>query len=331
MNDYTDIIKIADKIINKSKIKEIKCILPDGSRRQFYRIICSHESYILMYDPEPGRGNNTDENRTYLYIQSIFASNGIKVPKIIGTAKDYKIIIMEDLGDMKLQKYFKSNGYNEDIIDMIITNIITIGNIQKFDNNQIFSNKYDEDFVYQQEAMYFFEHFISRFLKFDQEYFERIKKSLHILSRKIGEFKYKGFMHRDLQSRNIMIYESVPYYIDFQGAREGHRAYDLASFIFDAYTNLYPEKYDYLINLIIDKLHREKTNIQHFLYEFKYIAVFRLMQMLGAFCNLFYNKEKSYFGQFIKKTKNNLWHHLATIEDDEAFFLRSILKDIRII
>ena len=84
------------------------------------------------------------------------------------------------------------------------------------------------------------------------------------------EKDYNYFMFRDFQSRNIMIKEGKPYYIDYQSGRKGALQYDLASLLYQAKANIPQATRDELTDIYIesvsemidiDKEHFKKTTI----------------------------------------------------------------------
>lgn len=62
-------------------------------------------------------------------------------------------------------------------------------------------------------------------------------------------------MHRDFQSQNIMITKrNIPKIVDYQGARIGPPAYDIASLLGDPYYRLADDMRERLLNYYIKKI-----------------------------------------------------------------------------
>jgi aminoglycoside/choline kinase family phosphotransferase len=125
------------------------------------------------------------------------------------------------------------------------------------------------------------------------------------------EHSVDGLMHRDLQSKNIMIHNDKIYFIDFQSARKGPLQYDLASLLIDPYVNLSKGIQEELVSYTLSRLKIESTAQQDkFKKCYHYCCVTRNLQFLGAFAFLSRIKGKkrfeSYIPQAVRSLKSNI-------------------------
>jgi len=132
-------------------------------------------------------------------------------------------------------------------------------------------------------------------------------------------------MHRDMQSRNIMIFQNKFYFIDFQGGRIGPIQYDLASLLIDPYTDMPVSVQSYLLDYCIEKYTRGTgADPEQFRKGFDCCRITRNLQILGAFGFLSRVKGKTYFENYIPAALNTLKRNLS--EYDETMFVR--LKNV---
>ena len=137
-----------------------------------------------------------------------------------------------------------------------------------------------------------------------------------ILADNAVQFGIKGFMHRDFQSRNIMIHEGQFYFIDFQGGRIGPIQYDLASLLADPYVALPSSLQNRLLQDCADLCeHQSGVSKDNFIKGYRYCAVTRNLQILGAFGFLTRVKKKQYFAQYIPKALETLKLNLGYFPD----------------
>ena len=123
------------------------------------------------------------------------------------------------------------------------------------------------------------------------------------------------FLYRDFQSRNIMLRDGQPFFLDYQGGRRGALQYDIASLLYDAKADLPPELRQQLLDHYLDvlagfiELDRE-VFMQHY-YAYVYV---RIMQALGAYGFRGFYERKAHFLQSVPYALKNLRWLLHNVE-----------------
>jgi aminoglycoside/choline kinase family phosphotransferase len=136
-------------------------------------------------------------------------------------------------------------------------------------------------------------------------------------------------LHRDFQSRNILVDRDKYYIIDFQAARLGPLQYDLASLLIDPYVRLASSTQEKLLMYYVERLSDSvPVNEAEFIYSYKYCAISRNLQILGAFGFLSKVKGKKDFEAYIPAAINSLKRNLDMIEPQVCPQLRSIVKEL---
>jgi aminoglycoside/choline kinase family phosphotransferase len=137
-----------------------------------------------------------------------------------------------------------------------------------------------------------------------------------------------GLIHRDFQSRNIMIHDGRHFLIDFQGARNGPIQYDLASLLIDPYVNLKPDLRQRLLAYASEQaVLRLKCTSDQFVNGYHYCTITRNLQMLGAFGFLSRIKQKRAFEGWIPTAADMLAGHIRTV-DGQVFPKLSAIAEI---
>ena len=136
------------------------------------------------------------------------------------------------------------------------------------------------------------------------------------------------FMYRDFQSRNVMIKDGKPWFIDFQGGRKGPVFYDVASFLWQAKANLPDSLRGELLEEYIDAL-RKYTPVDrdYFYAQLRHFVLFRTLQVLGAYGFRGYFEKKPHFIQSVPFAIANLRHLLAN-PYPEYPYLCKVLKEL---
>jgi aminoglycoside/choline kinase family phosphotransferase len=123
------------------------------------------------------------------------------------------------------------------------------------------------------------------------------------------------FLYRDFQSRNIMLRNDEPFFLDYQGGRRGALQYDIASLLYDAKADLSPELRQQLLDHYLDTLagflDLDRAEFMKYYYAYVYV---RIMQAMGAYGFRGFYERKEHFLQSVPYALKNLRWLLHNVE-----------------
>jgi aminoglycoside/choline kinase family phosphotransferase/dTDP-glucose pyrophosphorylase len=305
----------------------------DGSDRGWFRLTDGQYRLILV-----NHGITTtlpgSEVSAFVRIGSHLHACGLPVPRIHAQDGFSGLVFLEDLGDCHLQQMVKQ-ATDDSLIETLYRKIIdtwvglTVSAAAGFDPGWTCqSPAYDIPLILDKECRYFVDAFLNGYLELAVVYDELAAEFEHLAHCVIGH-GFTGLIHRDFQSRNIMIQDGRHYLIDFQGARTGPIQYDLASLLIDPYAGLNQDLQQRLLLYATEQVaERLKSDPDQFIKGYRYCAVTRNLQMLGAFGFLSRIKQKNAFERWIPAAATMLTGHILSA-DREAFpKLTAIAKKI---
>lgn len=284
-----------------------------GSNRKYFRLK-GKESLIGVY------GTSTEENRAFIYMARHFSQKGLPVPRILAEAPDQSAYLQDDLGDISLFQLIKqgreSGNFSDEETNILKRTIRLLPQIQ-------FEGSKDMDFSYcyplatfnRRSVLWDLNYFKYCFLKATGLEFQEnlLEDDFERMADTLLQIEPQVFMYRDFQSRNVMIREEKPYFIDFQGGRKGPFYYDVASFLWQAKAN-YPDSLrQELLNEYLDALRPYHTiDKEQFLTTLRHFVLFRTLQVLGAYGFRGYFEKKAHFIQSVPYAIENLRQLLET-------------------
>lgn len=302
----------------------------DGSNRAFYRLSGRHGSFIVMEHP-PSDKAAEKENFSYLKIGEHLLDKGIPVARIFRYDADHGWFIMQDLGKRSLQEIALSSENRIDTYKKILDVLIKLQIEGRKDFNPRWcaqTKRYDRSVMEKHEAEYFLTYFVQRFLG-TEKYLTALKGAFTYLSRQCSLADNDFFLHRDFQSRNLLLRGEKVGIIDWQGGRLGPLQYDLASLLIDPYVRLESAEKEYLYDYYLALVKNLYPGISRsFETYYPYLAIQRNLQILGAFSYLGKVRGKSWFLDYIPPALHSLAKLLEHRDDPELQRLKLLVAEI---
>ena len=252
-------------------------------------------------------GTNRDENRAFIYMARHFRALGLPVPEVYWVSEDEMSYTQEDLGDTLL-----FNRLEPELLEKAIRALahIQVEGAKDFDWSVCFPVPAMDERSIRWDLNYFKYCFLKGTkIEFSEP---KLEDDFDKIVQVILAQPANTFLYRDFQSRNVMIKDDKPYFIDFQGGRRGPTQYDVASFLWQAKANLSPDLREKLIEAYLDELEKI-SNLQSSIFNkdawraaLPHFVLFRTLQVLGAYGYRGYFERKPHFLESIPLAIRNL-------------------------
>lgn len=324
----TDILsKLYNDIIGQEPARIIE--LPaSGSNRRYFRLE-GPQSIIGAI------GTSREENEAFIYMAERFRAKGLPVPEVLAVSDDHMAYIQQDLGDLSLfqaiEKGRLTRSYGIEEKDLIAKTLTLLPDIQfAGKDNFDFTKCYPSSSFDMRTIMWDLNYFKYCFLKATGLDFQedRLEDDFVKMARVLMESDCSTFMYRDFQSRNVMIKDGNPWFIDFQGGRRGPFYYDVASFLWQAKANFPESLREEMIDVYIDSLGKYvDVDREEFRSKLRHFVLFRTLQVLGAYGFRGYFEKKPHFMQSVPYAIANL-RALLSVDYPEYPYLESLLKKL---
>lgn len=307
----------------------------DGSDRLFFRLSNNTATSYLAVLPAAGQESRPTaramaEAMAALKIGTHLFTKGVPVPAIHFSDRQTGLIVFEDLGDTLLHETISEPAIPTPKLEELYREAVAllfhmqIKGREGFDTNWCWDSRYyDRQLMLTRESGYFLQSFCRDYLGIET-FPDTLQHDFELLAERCAKLDGRYFLHRDFQSRNLMLANGRLRVIDFQGGRLGPLGYDLASLLIDPYAGLDEQLQNSLLDYYLSLAKSQTPDRHDFLSGYHHLALQRNLQILGAFAFLDRQKKKAFFRNYLKPAALSLNEHLAKRQSADYPSLRQL-------
>ncbi len=255
-----------------------------------------------------------EENIAFLEFSRHFRRRNLPVPAIYAEDLDHGAYLEEDLGDTTLFDFLTQHRNGEAVgAPVVETYRRVVATLPRF---QVEAGR-DLNYKVCYPRSSFDRQSIAWDLNYFKYYFLRLagvpfnEQALEVDFTRLTKFllsaSHDYFLYRDFQSRNIMLRDGQPFFIDYQGGRKGALQYDIASLLYDGKADLPPALRQTLLDHYLHSLAEytpvDRAAFMEHYYAYVYV---RILQALGAYGFRGFYERKTHFLQSVPYALKNL-------------------------
>lgn len=255
-----------------------------------------------------------EENVAFIEFSRHFRKHRLPVPQIYAEDLDAGSYLEEDLGDTTLFEFLSAHRVGDEIAPEVATAYRRV--VEALPRFQIEAGRdlnykvcYPRGSFDRQSIAWDLNYFKYYFLRLAGIPFneQALETDFTRLTKLLLGADHDYFLYRDFQSRNVMLRDGEPYFVDYQGGRKGALQYDIASLLYDAKADLPAELRQELLAHYLESVAKyvpiDRAAFMEHYYAYVYV---RIMQALGAYGFRGFYERKPHFLQSVPYALKNL-------------------------
>ena len=254
----------------------------DASARRFFRVSLPGGATRVVMDYGESFTEETGDQRA----NRLFEAAALPVARILGAAPVPGCLILEDLGNLTLDRALAGAStvecglLYEAAVDLVVE--IRVEGTRALRHSETRRWPALDSRRFRFEMDYFLEHY-ARGLAASSFLPSKLERLLHELADRAADTPPRVLCHRDFHSRNLMVVgDGSLAMVDIQDARWGPDTYDFASLVRDGYVDLDESEVERLLERYRRAL-PDAPSVERFRARFDVVAAQRMIKALGTF------------------------------------------------
>lgn len=307
-------------------VASLQLLAQSGSSRKYYRFTNDNQTFIFT------ESENLQENKTFLYFTEHFSKTMNNLPEIIAISDDFKFYVQSYLGSESLMDILENDrNLAKPIFEKAVKELVKMQVVgsEGLSYSKSFSYPKFNSILVLRDLFSFKNYFLNLSgVEFNQG---KLLLDFENFAKDFERIPEQYFVFRDFQSRNIMVKDGNPYFIDYQGGMKGPAQYDLVSLIWQAKANLSNEWKEDLFSIYVKEFietTQKDLDSTSFRKGYELCLIERLLQVLGTYGFRGIYERKKHFLSSIKFGLNNL----REIQEVEILYnypeLKSVIQEL---
>ncbi len=318
---------LLEKALGTTQVK-IEEMAGGASTRRFFRVESGGQSAVAMYvrlpSQELSNAQETGRPWPFLEVRDLLASRRIRVPALLAEACESGWLLVEDLGETLAQHLEHSPADKSALYQHAVRDLARAQRaLETLPEHSIVRKRaFDVDLL-RWEIDHFREWALeARSITLGERDRAVFARATEYLASTIAAWP-RGFVHRDYQSRNLMVLPSGNAaaehdiaWIDFQDAMLGPRVYDLVALLGDSYQSFDRAFVDARLAEFAQHMGFDSKTEASVAREFDMVTVQRKLKDAGRFVFVERKNKNPSFLKFVEPTIEKARASLERLQDD---------------